>query len=99
MSKVIITCAVTGSIHTPTMSPHLPITPDEIAADGVAAAEAGASILHLYARDPADGRPASPTTPVHHNFCGVSSLHRRAAVVRRLQINKNARAFRGYHHS
>ena len=57
MSKVIITCAVTGSIHTPTMSPHLPITPDEIAADGVAAAEAGASILHLYARDPADGRP------------------------------------------
>ena len=57
MSKVIITCAVTGSIHTPTMSPHLPITPDEIAADGVAAAEAGASILHLHARDPKDGRP------------------------------------------
>ena len=57
MSKVIITCAVTGSIHTPTMSPHLPITPDEIAADGVAAAEAGASILHLHARDPSDGRP------------------------------------------
>ena len=57
MSKVIITCAVTGSIHTPTMSPHLPITPDEIAADGVAAAEAGASILHLHARDPGDGRP------------------------------------------
>ena len=57
MSKVIITCAVTGSIHTPTMSPHLPITPDEIAADGVAAVEAGASILHLHARDPSDGRP------------------------------------------
>ena len=57
MSKVIITCAVTGSIHTPTMSPHLPITPDEIAADSVAAAEAGASILHLHARDPSDGRP------------------------------------------
>ena len=57
MSKVIITCAVTGSIHTPTMSPHLPVTPDEIAADGVAAAEAGASILHLHARDPNDGRP------------------------------------------
>ena len=57
MSKVIITCAVTGSIHTPTMSPHLPVTPDEIAADGVAAAEAGASILHLHARDPDDGRP------------------------------------------
>ena len=57
MSKVIITCAVTGSIHTPTMSPHLPLTPDEIAADSVAAAEAGASILHLHARDPSDGRP------------------------------------------
>ena len=57
MSKVIITCAVTGSIHTPTMSPHLPLTPDEIAADGVAAAEAGASILHLHARNPEDGSP------------------------------------------
>ena len=52
MSKVIITCAVTGSIHTPTMSPHLPLTPDEIAADGVAAAEAGASILHLHGARP-----------------------------------------------
>ena len=57
MNKVIITCAVTGSIHTPTMSPHLPLTPDEIAADGVAAAEAGASILHLHARNPGDSSP------------------------------------------
>jgi len=55
--KVIITCAVTGAIHTPTMSPHLPITPDEVAKDAIAAAEAGASILHLHARDPADGHP------------------------------------------
>jgi len=55
--KVIITCAVTGSIHTPTMSPHLPITPDQIAADAVAAAEAGATILHLHVRDPENGRP------------------------------------------
>jgi len=55
--KVIITCAVTGSIHTPSMSPHLPVTPDEIAADAVAAAEAGAAILHLHARDPENGRP------------------------------------------
>jgi len=55
--KVIITCAVTGSIHTPTMSPHLPLTPDEVAADAIAAAEAGAAILHLHARDPKDGRP------------------------------------------
>jgi uncharacterized protein (DUF849 family) len=55
--KVIITCAVTGSIHTPTMSPHLPVTPEEIAAEAIAAAEAGAAILHLHARDPDDGRP------------------------------------------
>ncbi len=55
--KAIITCAVTGSIHTPSMSPHLPITPDEIAAEAVAAAEAGAAVLHLHARDPRDGRP------------------------------------------
>ena len=50
--SVIITCAVTGSIHTPTMSEHLPITPNEIATDAIAAAEAGASILHLHARNP-----------------------------------------------
>jgi uncharacterized protein (DUF849 family) len=55
--KVIITCAVTGSIHTPTMSPHLPITPREIADAAVGAAEAGAAIVHLHARDPKDGRP------------------------------------------
>ncbi|MGP2492127.1 3-keto-5-aminohexanoate cleavage protein [Mesorhizobium sp. PUT5] len=57
--KVIITCAVTGSVHTPSMSPHLPVTPDQIAAEAVAAAEAGASILHLHARDPANGRPTA----------------------------------------
>jgi uncharacterized protein (DUF849 family) len=55
--KVIITCAVTGAIHTPTMSPHLPITPDEIAQAAIGAAEAGAAIVHLHAREPADGRP------------------------------------------
>jgi len=55
--KVIITTACTGAIHTPTMSPHLPITPDEIVADAVAAAEAGAAILHLHARDPETGKP------------------------------------------
>jgi len=55
--KVIVTCAVTGSIHTPSMSPHLPVTPEEIATAAIAAAEAGASILHLHARDPEDGRP------------------------------------------
>ena len=54
--SVIITCAVTGSIHTPTMSEHLPITPNEIAEGAIAASEAGASILHLHARNP-DGSP------------------------------------------
>ncbi len=57
--KVIITCAVTGSVHTPSMSPHLPVTPDQIAAEAIAAAQAGASILHLHARDPKDGRPSA----------------------------------------
>ncbi|MCU0803729.1 MAG: 3-keto-5-aminohexanoate cleavage protein [Burkholderiales bacterium] len=56
-NKVIITCAVTGAIHTPTMSPYLPITPDEIAAGAIGAAEAGAAIVHLHARMPEDGRP------------------------------------------
>ena len=55
--KVIITCAVTGSIHTPTMSPHLPITPNEIVDASVGAAEAGAAIIHLHARDPKTGKP------------------------------------------
>lgn len=58
MNKVIITCAVTGSIHTPSMSPHLPLTPGQIADQAIEAAQAGASILHLHARDPRDGRPA-----------------------------------------
>src|SRR5260221_2475518 len=55
--KVIITCAVTGSIHTPTMSPYLPITPDEIADAAIAAAQPGAAIVHLHAREPKHGRP------------------------------------------
>jgi uncharacterized protein (DUF849 family) len=58
-SKVIISCAVTGSIHTPTMSPHLPITPEQIATSAIEAAQAGAAILHLHARDPATGKPSS----------------------------------------
>jgi uncharacterized protein (DUF849 family) len=55
--KVIITCAVTGAIHTPSMSPHLPVTPDQIADAAIGAAEAGAAIVHLHARDPETGRP------------------------------------------
>jgi 3,5-dioxohexanoate:acetyl-CoA acetone transferase len=57
--SVIITCAITGSLHTPSMSPYLPITPDQIVTESVAAAEAGASIIHLHARDPKDGRPSA----------------------------------------
>jgi uncharacterized protein (DUF849 family) len=56
-SKVIITCAVTGAIHTPSMSPHLPVTPDQIAGAAIEAAKAGAAIVHLHARDPRNGRP------------------------------------------
>ncbi len=55
--KVIITCAVTGSIYTPSMSPHLPVTAEEIAEAALGAAEAGAAIVHLHARNPTDGRP------------------------------------------
>jgi len=55
--KVIITCAVTGAIHTPTMSPHLPITPEEIAEGAIGAAKAGAAVVHLHARERKDGRP------------------------------------------
>lgn len=65
--KVIVTCAVTGSVHTPTMSPYLPITPSEITAEAVAAAEAGATILHLHARNPEDGRP-TPDPDVFMEF-------------------------------
>lgn len=57
MRKVIVTCAVTGSVHTPSMSPHLPVTPDEIARSACEAAAAGASVVHLHARDPVTGKP------------------------------------------
>jgi uncharacterized protein (DUF849 family) len=56
--KVIITCAPTGAIHTPSMSPHLPVTADEIANAAIEAAQAGAAILHLHARDPVNGKPS-----------------------------------------
>jgi uncharacterized protein (DUF849 family) len=67
-NKVVITCAVTGSIHTPTMSDALPVTPDEIATQAVDAAKAGAAILHLHARDPNNGRP-SPDPAIFRQFC------------------------------
>jgi len=78
VSKVIITCAVTGSIHTPSMSPALPVSAEEIAEAAFEAAEAGAAIVHLHARNPIDGRPdQSPEAfePV------LRSLKKRSAVV------------------
>jgi uncharacterized protein (DUF849 family) len=65
--KVIITCAVTGAVHTPSMSEYLPVSPEQIAEQSIAAAEAGAAILHLHARDPADGRP-SPDPALFQQF-------------------------------
>ncbi len=70
MAKVIITCAVTGGAHTPTMSDALPITPQQIADDAIAAAEAGAAILHLHARNPADGKPTG-APEIYAQFLGV----------------------------
>ncbi len=59
MSRIIISCAITGSIHTPSMSPYLPVTAEQIIEQSIDAAKAGAAILHLHARDPVDGRPSS----------------------------------------
>jgi len=66
-NKVIISCAITGSIHTPSMSPHLPVTPDQIATSAIEAAEAGAAVLHLHARDPQTGAP-TPDVTVFEQF-------------------------------
>jgi uncharacterized protein (DUF849 family) len=77
--KIIISCAVTGSIHTPSMSPHIPITPEEIADAAVGAAEAGAAIVHLHARDPKDGRP-DQTPEAFGRFLSIIK-QRSAAVV------------------
>jgi uncharacterized protein (DUF849 family) len=76
--KVIITCAVTGSIHTPSMSPHLPVTAQEIADAAVGAAEAGAAIVHLHARQPQDGRPTQDPA-AFREFVG--DIKRRSEVV------------------
>ncbi len=68
--KVIVTCAITGAAHTPCMSPYLPITPQQIADEAIAAAKAGAAIIHLHARDPEDGFPS--TDPEHYReFLGA----------------------------
>ncbi len=76
--KVIITCAVTGSIHTPSMSPHLPVTAQQIADAAVGAAGAGAAIVHLHARDPQDGRPTQAPAAFR---AFVGDIKRRSDVV------------------
>lgn len=68
--KVIISCAITGSTHTPTMSEYLPLTPEQIAEQSIEAAEAGAAIIHLHARDPSDGRP-TPDPAIYRQFVPV----------------------------
>lgn len=65
--KVIITCAITGGVHTPSMSPYLPLTPEQIASEAIAASQAGAAILHLHARDPKDGSP-TPDPAIYQQF-------------------------------
>ena len=67
--EVIVTCAVTGSIHTPSMSPHLPITPRQIADEAVAAVEAGAAIVHLHARKPFAPLKLWGDSPIRGNTC------------------------------
>jgi len=69
--KVIITCAVTGSIHTPTMSPYLPITPEQIVKEAVKAAESGAAIVHIHARDPKTGMPTSNLETFREILVGI----------------------------
>jgi len=77
-TKVIISCAITGAMHTPTMSDALPITPAQIAAQSIAAAEAGAAIIHLHARKPADGEPTG-SPEVYAQF--LPQIHRQTDAV------------------
>ncbi|ASM75126.1 MULTISPECIES: 3-keto-5-aminohexanoate cleavage protein [Roseobacteraceae] len=77
--KVIITCAVTGAIHTPSMSPYLPVTPSEIADAAVEAAEAGAAIVHLHARDPETGQP-DQSPQAYERFLGIIKQRSNAVI-------------------
>ncbi len=87
MSKIIITCAVTGSIHTPSMTPYLPVTADEITDQALGAAEAGAAILHLHARDPQDGRPSADPK---HFMAFLPRLKQRCDAVLNITTGGNA---------
>lgn len=72
LDKAIVTCAITGAIHVPTMSPHLPITPEELIEEGVAASEAGASIIHVHVRDPETGEPKTDLDMFREVAAGIS---------------------------
>jgi uncharacterized protein (DUF849 family) len=78
-NKAIITCAVTGAVHTPTMSPALPVTPEQITDASVAAAKAGAAVIHLHARNPTDGRP-TPDPAVFMRFLPGIKEHSDAVI-------------------
>lgn len=73
MDDVVVACALTGAIHTPSMSEHLPVTPDEIIEEGIAAAEAGASIIHIHVRDPETGEPVSDLDLFREVASGIKS--------------------------
>jgi uncharacterized protein (DUF849 family) len=87
MRKILITCAVTGSIHTPSMSPHLPVTADEIADQAIGAAKAGAAILHLHARHPETGRPSAE---VEHFMGFLPHIHEGCDAVLNLSTGGSA---------
>src|SRR3954454_4413343 len=76
--KAFISCAVTGAIHVPSLTPHLPITPDQIAEQAIGAAAAGAAILHLHARHPETGRP-TPAPDIFGRF--LPAIHERTNAV------------------
>lgn len=87
MSKIIISCAITGSIHTPSMSPYLPVTGEEVAAQSIEATEAGAAIIHLHARDPETGKPSSS----YENFMGfLPDINRQSDAVLNLSTGGSA---------
>jgi uncharacterized protein (DUF849 family) len=73
MNKRIITAAITGAIHTPSMSPYLPVTPDQIVEEAVRAWEAGAAVAHVHVRDPKDGRPSSDVNLYKEVASGIKS--------------------------
>lgn len=87
MSKIIISCAVTGSIHTPSMSPYLPVTAEAIAEQAIGAAEAGAAILHLHARDPLTGQPSAA---LEHYMAFLPAIKQRTDAVINLTTGGSA---------